>query len=79
MLQAMEWAMQMFGQCQQGPTIFHLLHIVPEPQMLHVFAGVYLPPVRGFCNLQSEAHCLGMHILSSQGLHPAVLRCVIPP
>ena len=45
---ALDWAMAMFGQRQgaaegQG-SIFHLLHVVPEPTMQHLWAGVYIPP-----------------------------------
>lgn len=38
--EAIEWAVQMFA----GGSIFHLLHVVPEPQMLHLWAGAYIPP-----------------------------------
>ena len=24
--------------------VFHLLHIIPEPAMVHIWAGVYVPP-----------------------------------
>lgn len=24
--------------------VFHLLHVIPEPQMVHIWAGVYIPP-----------------------------------
>lgn len=68
MPQAIDWAIQMFG----PGSIFHLLHVVPEPQvrqarpglpraalalqpgacthvdmlpqMLHLWAGTYIPP-----------------------------------
>lgn len=39
-LQAIEWAIDMFG----AGSVFHLLHVVPEPQMLHLWAGTYIPP-----------------------------------
>lgn len=37
---ALEYAISLF------PTghVFHLLNVVPEPQMVHVWAGVYIPP-----------------------------------
>jgi len=24
--------------------VFHLLHVIPEPQMIHIWSGVYIPP-----------------------------------
>ena len=24
--------------------VFHLLHVIPEPKMVHIWAGVYVPP-----------------------------------
>ncbi|PRW59405.1 adenine nucleotide alpha hydrolase [Chlorella sorokiniana] len=38
--EAIDWAIQMFG----PGSVFHLLHVVPEPQMLHLWAGTYIPP-----------------------------------
>ncbi|KAL4444905.1 hypothetical protein ABPG77_003955 [Micractinium sp. CCAP 211/92] len=38
--EAIDWAIQMFG----SDSVFHLVHVVPEPQMLHVWAGAYIPP-----------------------------------
>ena len=37
MRQAIEWAIEMFGGA--GGAVFHLLLVVPEPQMLHLWAG----------------------------------------
>ncbi|KAL4448074.1 hypothetical protein ABPG75_005293 [Micractinium tetrahymenae] len=38
--QAIDWAIQMFS----SGSVFHLLHVVPEPQMLHLWAGTFIPP-----------------------------------
>lgn len=24
--------------------VFHLMHVIPEPQMVHIWAGIYVPP-----------------------------------
>ncbi|KAI3438453.1 hypothetical protein D9Q98_000882 [Chlorella vulgaris] len=38
---AIDWAIDMFG---KPGSVFHLLHVVPEPQMIHLWAGAYIPP-----------------------------------
>lgn len=38
---AIQWAIE---ELHQPGDVFHLLHVVPEPQMVHIWAGVYVPP-----------------------------------
>ncbi|KAK2076886.1 hypothetical protein QBZ16_005114 [Prototheca wickerhamii] len=38
---SIEWAIK--NTYKQG-DVFHLLHVVPEPTMVHIWGGVYVPP-----------------------------------
>lgn len=39
--QALQWAVD---NVYRSGDIFHLLHVIPEPKMVHIWAGVYIPP-----------------------------------
>jgi hypothetical protein len=38
---AIRWAVE---NVYRPGDVFHLLHVIPEPQMVHIWAGVYIPP-----------------------------------
>jgi len=38
---ALHWAIENF---YRPGDILHLLHVIPEPRMVHIWAGIYIPP-----------------------------------
>ncbi|KAG7675239.1 hypothetical protein NADE_007275 [Nannochloris sp. 'desiccata'] len=38
---ALDWAIE---NLYRPGDIFHLLHVIPEPKMVHIWAGIYIPP-----------------------------------
>ena len=38
---SLHWAIE---NLYRSGDIFHLLHVIPEPKMIHIWAGVYIPP-----------------------------------